>query len=257
MASTLPRVSIITVVYNDLAGLQHTAASVAAQTYPNIEWVVVDGASTDGTREWIAANTHRMGPWLSEPDKGIYDAMNKGLALATGHYVWFLNAGDLAYADHTLQHAITALADADVYYGDTALMNGQGQVIGLRDHKKLPRQLSWRHLRIGMVVCHQALIVRRSLALPYDASLRIAADIDWAIRVLRQARSICNTRQIICKFETGGASARRWRLALRERFGVLRRHYGLPITLLSHGEILLRALWRRMSGQPRKALSSH
>lgn len=239
-----PKVSIITVVYNDRDLLANTIESVLAQEYPYIEYLVIDGGSTDGTVDVIRQYADRIAYWVSEPDHGLYDAMNKGLAQASGDYVWFLNAGDLIYASDTLAEIIAHADGADCLYGQAALLDEQGNIVGLRKHKRLPKQLTWKHMRLGMVVSHQALIVARNIAPQYRTEYRIASDIDWTIRVLRKARRIRNTGHIVCKFLLGGLSSRHWRRSLLERFRILTQHFGLPLTVLSHTQIV----WEKVTG---------
>src|SRR4051812_1110497 len=97
-----PVLSVITVVYNNVSHIERTLLSVLDQTYPHIEYIVIDGASTDGTLVIIEKYKDRIAKLISEPDKGIYDAMNKGLAIATGDYVLFMNSGDEIYARETV-----------------------------------------------------------------------------------------------------------------------------------------------------------
>ncbi|MCB0642106.1 MAG: glycosyltransferase, partial [Phaeodactylibacter sp.] len=106
MENKHPKISVITVVYNAVDLLEDTLLSVLNQTYDNIEYVVVDGASTDGTTEIVHRYKDRIDRWVSEPDKGLYNAMNKGLAMATGDFVWFMNAGDHIYSPDTLEKAV-------------------------------------------------------------------------------------------------------------------------------------------------------
>jgi glycosyltransferase involved in cell wall biosynthesis len=241
-----PLVSIITVVYNGKNQLESTINNISKQDYKNIEYIIVDGKSTDGTLEVIAANQSIITKHVSEPDNGIYDAMNKGLQLATGDYVLFLNAGDLFYADITLADMLSQAGGADVLYGDAAIMNAQGIITHLRDHKRLPKQLSAWHMRLGMVVCHQSLLVRRAIAPLYDLRYQIAADIDWTIRVLRQAKTVRNTGLVVCKFLEGGTSAKRRRRSWAERWDIIRRQFGLPVAIASHLQIVWQALWRAL-----------
>lgn len=244
--TVFPRVSIITVVYNDRDLLADTIESVLAQTYPYIEYLIVDGASTDGTVDVIRQYEDRITGWSSEPDKGLYDAMNKGLARTTGEYVWFLNAGDLIYDNDTLEQVIAHADGADCLYGQAALLDETGNIVGLRKHKRLPKQLTWKHMRLGMVVSHQALIVARDIAPEYHTGYRIAADIDWTIRVLRKAKRVRNTGQILCKFLLGGLSSKHWQRSLLERFRILTRHFGLPLTVVSHLQIVA----EKIAGKP-------
>src|SRR5690606_30753578 len=130
MLEKKPKISIITIVYNNVRDIRYTLASVANQDYPNIEYIVVDGLSNDGTMEVIQEYRSHISTLVSEKDKGIYDAMNKGLKLATGDYVLFLNSGDELFANDTLSKVFAAGADADIYYGETKLVNEDREILG-------------------------------------------------------------------------------------------------------------------------------
>ena len=118
-----PRISVITVCLNAAPVIEATLRSVLAQDYPNLEYVVVDGGSTDGTADAIRRHAGRLAAFVSEPDQGVYDAMNKGVDLARGEYLLFLNAGDVLAAPDVIGRAAAA-ADADVLYGDFAYSEG-------------------------------------------------------------------------------------------------------------------------------------
>lgn len=232
--SFTPKISIITVVYNDAQGLETTLTSVANQSYKNIEYIVVDGASKDGTLEVIKKNEFKISVWKSEPDKGIYDAMNKGLALASGDYVWFMNAGDIIFSDNTLSEIFTNCeANADVYYGETQEINLEGETIGLR-RLKTPEQLNWLSFKRGMLVSHQSILIKKSLCKKYDTQYKISADIDWVIYALRKSKKIINTKLILSKFEVGGMSRQNIKTGLQERFKIMVNHYGFISTALNH-----------------------
>lgn len=232
--SFTPKISIITVVYNDAQGLETTLQSVANQSYKNIEYIVVDGASKDNTLEVIKKNEAKISIWKSEPDKGIYDAMNKGLALATGDYVWFMNAGDVIYNNETLSDIFkTCEANADVYYGETQEINMAGEAIGLR-RLKTPEQLNWLSFKRGMLVSHQSILIKKSFCKNYDTQYKISADIDWVIYALRKSKKIVNTKLILSKFEVGGMSRQNIKTGLQERFKIMVKHYGFFSTALNH-----------------------
>ena len=112
-----PTLSVITIVYNNVKHIERTIFSVVNQTYPNIEYIVVDGKSTDGTLQIIERYKTRIAKIISEKDEGIYDAMNKGLAAATGDYVIFMNSGDEFYKTDTVERVFETAPDADIYYG--------------------------------------------------------------------------------------------------------------------------------------------
>jgi glycosyltransferase involved in cell wall biosynthesis len=244
-----PSVSIITVVFNARDLLQGTMASVFEQSWPHIEYIVVDGGSSDGTAELIRAQAGRISRWVSEPDKGLYDAMNKGLRMATGDFVWFLNAGDRLFAPDTVERVmLQCTPQTDVLYGEVMLVDDQRRHLGTRSEltaQKLPDRLHWKSLRLGMVVCHQAILVRRSIA-PFFIENNLTADIDWVIRSLRQSRQSIATGLILAEYLQGGVSKKRHRRSLSDRYAVLKRHYGFLPNLLGHVWILLRALLHRL-----------
>lgn len=233
----LPKISVITVVFNGERYLEKTILSVANQTYPAIEYVIVDGGSTDKTLEIIARYRPEIQVLISEPDNGIYDAMNKGLKLATGDFVWFMNAGDTIYEPDTLSQALQKWAGEDVIYGTAALVDESGAFLGMR-RLTVPTKLTWRSMQLGMVVCHQAIIVRRSLAANYDLNHRYSADIDWAIRSLQNAQSALNTNLPLCSYLSGGFSAQNRLASLLDRWKIMTKHYGLVATFLNHFRIL-------------------
>ncbi|HUX85033.1 MAG TPA: glycosyltransferase family 2 protein [Chitinophagaceae bacterium] len=238
-----PLISIITVCFNARRHIEALLDNVALQTYPALEHILVDGGSTDGTLEIIRNRMAQVGTLISEPDQGLYDAMNKGMAAARGEYLFFLNADDELESPDTLERALAQMPGADGYYGEVMFMDGSGKPLGLRSTRtpqRVPEQLSWKSLRRGMVVSHQAFIVRRSLAPPFDLRYRVASDIDWMIRCLKSCKTLCNTHQVITRFRTGGLSKAKQRLAWRERFLILSRHFGFWPNLVDHGIIILR-----------------
>lgn len=243
-----PLISIVTVTYNCREQLRATLASVREQEFGGAEHIVVDGASTDGTAGLIREHASRLGAWLSEPDGGIYDAMNKGLRLARGRYVLFLNAGDTFYRPDTLKMIFAAQGNAppaDIYYGQTKITDLSGRITGDR-RLRAPENLNWKSFRHGMLVCHQSFIVKRSLAPSYDLAYSICSDIDWCIRCMKEARDIRYTGQYISCFLEGGVSRQQERRAWKERFSIMNKHYGPAVTLFSHLYIGFRFLRQRL-----------
>jgi glycosyltransferase involved in cell wall biosynthesis len=273
-----PVVSVITVVFNSVNLLERTIQSILSQTWPNIEAIIIDGGSKDGTVDIIRKYENHVAYWISEPDHGLYDAMNKGLEAATGDFVWFLNSGDLAYRDDTLEQVFKDQRpkneerrsdDQDIrpeignlkpdfqnpkpktqnliFYGDTMVVDSDYREIGLRRFRP-PEVLTWKSFRKGMLVCHQAILVSRAIAEPYDLKYKHSADFDWVLRALRKAEGregrraerIVNTRQILCSFLDGGHSKQNIPASLRERFDIMRRNYGLIPTTLRHFLIAIR-----------------
>lgn len=235
-----PRLTIITITFNAGKVLQRTMDSVAEQDYSYLDYVLVDGASHDNTVALIEAQRQQMSlRFVSEPDKGLYDAMNKGLALAEGEYVLFLNAGDTLANAHVVSEMFATRPGADVYYGHAMVVNLNGRKLGLRQPLP-PAKLTWKSLQWGMSVCHQAFVIKRSLALPYDLQYRICADIDWMIRCLKQAPDTIHTGGLVCRFLADGLSSTHRKKAWQERYRVLGKHYGWFQNLLNHLYIVLR-----------------
>ena len=198
-----PTFSIITITYNAERWLERTILSVLSQSYPNIEYILIDGASKDKTVEIIKQYESGIASWISEPDKGLYDAMNKGLKRATGDYVWFVNAGDSLYTSDTVQGVASLIQKKkvlpDIIYGDTILIDEEGKSLGKR-RLKAPDKLTWKKFRMGMLVCHQSFITKRTIAPLYDLTYRYSADFDWCIRCMKQAKRIYNTRMTLSNF---------------------------------------------------------
>ena len=267
--------SVITITYNAGAVLQRTLDSVLAQTYEGVEHLIIDGASTDGTlqmandykvrndeeppptppkEEGIAhhpqpPNDHHPHKVIihSEPDEGIYDAMNKGLTQASGDYVVFMNAGDFFPSADTLEqiahrcHLNELPSDSlpAVLYGNTDIVDSQGHYLHPR-RLQPPEHLSWRSFRQGMLVCHQAFYARADVAknLQYDTRYRYSADVDWCIRVMREADRLglplVNTHLTTACYTEEGTTTRHHRESLRERYRIMTHHYGHVSTFLMH-----------------------
>lgn len=243
--------SVITVVYNNANDLERTVRSVLNQTYPYIEYVVIDGGSTDGTLAILDRYKDQINTLVSEPDGGIYDAMNKGLRLATGDYVLFMNSGDEIYSPDTVERVFKSAADADIYYGETELYNERWEPIGMRRHRT-PEEFTWRSFRYGMNISHQAIYVRRAIAPFYDMQYKLSADVDWVINAAKKATTITNTRLVVAKYLVGGLSKKRHRESLKERYAILSKHYGGFNNAFNHGVIALKYLcYRLMKGKPR------
>jgi len=242
MTDFQPTLSVITIVYNNVRDIERTMLSVLNQTYSNIEYIVVDGLSTDGTIEVINRYKSRIAKLISEKDEGIYDAMNKGLASAAGDYVLFMNSGDEFYANDTVAGVFASAPYADIYYGETEMIDDEGQSLGQRRHKA-PKALTWRSFRYGMSVSHQAICIRRSLTEPYDRKYQLSADIDWILRAVKKAKKIVNVNQYVAKYLVGGMSKTKHRQSLMERFDIMRRYYGLVPTVFNHMLIAFNLGW--------------
>jgi len=246
MNSSTPFLSIITVVFNNLVGLKHTYQSIISQTTTDFEWLVIDGGSTDGTQEWLTDLAITNMRFISEKDAGLYDAMNKGLKLAMGTFVWFMNSGDSIYSPNTVQLLIAQSSGKDVLYGETMLVDENDNKLGIRSEKTtrvLPKKMNRFSMIKGMVVCHQSFIPQRSLAPAYNLKYRFSADIDWVISCLENASSIRNCNAILSNYLVGGISAQNQKLGWKERWEIYVAHYGFVYTVLAHIYIIFRYLW--------------
>lgn len=251
-------ITIITVTYHAEKVLQRTLDSVSKQTYTQIEHLIIDGASKDDTVK-IAEAYQSTVPYQvviqSEPDRGLYDAMNKGLRKATGDYLVFLNAGDTLHAEDTLsivantQHLASNAQRSAVLYGDTAIVDNKGNFLHLR-RLRPPKQLTWKSFKQGMLVCHQAFYVRRDIAQQeeYDLQYCHSADVDWCIRVMKRAEKLhlplLNTNTILADFLEGGDSTQNHHASLKERYRVMSHHYGAFQTFFLHLWFLVRTLYK-------------
>ena len=255
------RFTVVTITYNAEAVLQRTLQSVLRQTYGGVEHLIIDGASKDGTLR-MAEDYKRLSDQSelghkviikSEPDKGIYDAMNKGLTQASGDYIVFMNAGDCFPQDDTLEQVVHRCrlmeSPSDelpaVLYGLTDIVDGEGKFLY---HRRLqpPAQLSWRSFRQGMLVCHQAFYARTDIAknLQYDTRYRFSADVDWCIRVMREAERmnlpLVPVGIVTANYLEEGQTTQNHRASLIERFRVMCRHYGFFQTVALHFWFLVR-----------------
>lgn len=244
--------SVITVTYNAETTLQRTLESVERQSFVSrIEHIIIDGASTDNTLPLIDAYRDRN-PGMrlivkSERDRGIYDAMNKGLMAASGEFVCFLNAGDRFHCDSLIEDIFSGrdVAGVGVIYGNTDIVDNQGVFISPR-RLAPPQSLSWKSFRSGMLVCHQSFYARRDLCEPYDLRYRFSSDFDWCIRVMKKAKAdytlLYIKEPVFTDYLSEGMTTRNRMKSLRERFRIMSRHYGFVSTLSFHCWFVLRLL---------------
>lgn len=243
-----PRFTIITVTYNAGKVLDDTIQSVISQTYHHIEYIIIDGASKDNTLQVIDRYRNRIQKVISEPDHGLYDAMNKGMKWATGDYICFLNAGDSFHEDDTLLrmvHSIHGNELPDILYGETAIVDSNGHFLHMR-RLSAPEKLTWRSFRQGMLVCHQAFFVKRTLLEPYDLQYRFSSDFDWCIRMMKKSQTLHNTHLTLIDYLDEGLTTQNHKASLWERFHIMCRYYGWTSTLLHHIWFVVRALKTRV-----------
>jgi glycosyltransferase involved in cell wall biosynthesis len=247
--------TVVTITYNASAVLDRTLDSIFGQTYEDIEHLIIDGASTDDTLSKAEAYKQRSDESgyghkviiRSEPDSGIYDAMNKGLTQASGDYIVFMNAGDFFPDSDTLEQVahrcrLNELPSAElpaVLYGNTHIVDNDGHYLRPR-RLQPPEHLTWRSFRHGMLVCHQAFYARTDLAknLQYDLHYKYSSDVDWCIRVMREGERaglpLYNINKVVACYTEEGATTQHHLESLIERFHVMRRHYGLISTVIMH-----------------------
>jgi glycosyltransferase involved in cell wall biosynthesis len=208
-----PLFSIVTVVYNGKDSLGTTFESVFSQGFKDFEYIVVDGASTDGTVDIIKKNESQIASWISEPDHGIYDAMNKGISLSRGKWILFLNSGDRFYDGHVLSSFLASGFDqADIVYGD-AMIEYPGFDV---KYPIQPLEQMWKR----MPFCHQAMFCKTDVmrAFQFDTQYRLSADFDVIYRAFLQGMRFVYFERMVCLFNNkAGASIRNMALSVKER----------------------------------------
>lgn len=239
------KISVITVCYNAKATIERTLQSVTQQSYPNKEFVVIDGGSTDGTLEILKKYADQIDVLVSEPDKGIYDAMNKGIAKASGDYLIFINADDYFYDEFALERVAQA-PHADFIFGDQ-----YDEEDGSRELAQNLDALDVYHMFRGYFA-HQSILAKRELFQKYgnfDLSYKICADWDWILRCLVNGATTTRVGTPIAVFTVGGASgiAGKKGLLSRERKRLIKKNLGsLPVeNALMKTEKLFRNLLRK------------
>ena len=232
------KISIITVTFNAEKFILKTVQSVLNQTFSNIEYIIVDGNSKDKTVDIIKneSKLHTNIKWISEPDSGLYDAMNKGMNMATGDFVWFINAGDKIYSNSTAQHIadfIIQNPDCDIVYGQTKIIDLNDNICGER-HKIAPDNLKINSFLKGMVVCHQSFLVRLKIAPFYDLRYKFSSDFDWVCNCVKKSKKICYINEYLSLFMTSGISSKNRKNSLIERFNIMKYHFGIIKTFFAH-----------------------
>jgi glycosyltransferase involved in cell wall biosynthesis len=232
------KISVITVCYNSARTLERSLQSVAQQDWSEVEHIVIDGASTDGTKEILERFRSHLTYLLSEPDNGIYDAMNKGLAHATGDIVCFLNADDQYASTNVLSKVASQMGghNLDALMGDAAFFHEENLsrvVRRYRSDRFSPERLAW-----GWMPAHPALFLRKEVVQRvglFKTNYRIAGDFEFIVRVFHGHKvRYRHVPDVLVNMQTGGVSTRGWRAKIRLNQEVLRacRENGLNTNLL-------------------------
>lgn len=223
-----PLISVVTVCYNAAATIEQTLLSVLGQTYPHVEYIIIDGGSTDGTVDIIKKYADRLAYWVSEPDKGIYDAMNKGIAVATGEWINFLNAGDWYVEQEVLDKVSAHLTDdADIVYGDLLKSYKSGKYVG----KPIPID----HMEKIMVSPHPSSFIKTELIkqCPYNTKFRSSADYDFFYKAYKNGRKFKYMNVLVTDFDAEvGFSKSNFILARKEN-AILLGNWDKPLCKMS------------------------
>lgn len=201
----MKRFSIITINFNNCQGLSKTMDSVVAQTCTDFEWIVIDGGSSDGSKELIESRQNHITFWCSEPDKGIFNAMNKGVAHASGDYCLFLNSGDRLHSETVIQEVLPLLGDADFVCGDEGVVDSQYKQIRTRNN---PKVFDKYHLLISCL-WHQSTFIRTVLLKerPYVEDIKIVGDWETTFyQLVLQNKTYKHIPVIVSDFVIGGVS---------------------------------------------------
>ncbi len=242
-----PLITIITVTYNAENTLTPTMESVNAQTYTDFQHLIMDGASSDRTLETAKRLATDRTEIFSEPDSGIYDAMNKGMTHARGQYLIFLNAGDSFHSTDTLgliARTIESNGYPGIVYGQTQIVDSGRRYVADR-HLKAPEKLTYESFADGMLVCHQAFIALARIAPLYDTRYRFSADYDWCIQCLQHSRKNVYIPETLIDYLNEGTTTANHRKSLIERFRIMRYYYGTTKTISKHIMFLPRYINRK------------
>jgi glycosyltransferase involved in cell wall biosynthesis len=190
-----PVISVITVVYNRVHEIERTVQSIINQTYDRIQYIIIDGGSTDGTVDILKKYENKIAYWISEPDKGIYDAMNKGIERATGDYVNFMNCGDRFASEDVIQTFVKGQYEADIVYGEALVEYKSYSAL----FKRSPLKNMWRHSPF----CHQASFIKTALLKEwkYDLQYKIGSDHDFFYRAYINRKKFQYFDQLVCLFD--------------------------------------------------------
>lgn len=245
MSEDQPLFTVVTVCWNDLDGLQATGESLRSQSLTDFEWVVIDGGSSDGTREWLEAEAG-VARWVSEPDSGIYDAMNKGIDRAAGRYLLFLNSGDRLADPSVLADVGVAIAGtgAALVYGDAIDRAPDG-----RRYYREARSAAW--LWLGMPTQHQSMFFKRDPDLRYDTSFELSGDYALVAAIVKGGGEVVRLDRPISLYALGGRSTLDRKTGIREDRRVRHHILGIPWLLVWAIELAQRVHHLIRSAAPR------
>ncbi len=216
------RVSVVTVTYNAEQYLEETIQSIITQHYSDIEFIIIDGGSEDGTIEIIQKYQKDIAYWISEPDQGIYDAMNKGSAQATGEWINFMNAGDGFVDSHSVEMVLGQISDdIELVYGNTRFIDESGEELYIQIGKDV-KDFLWK----GIGFNHNSLFCKTALMKehPFDTYYKIVADSEFLIWAQEQGKKFCHLNMLINYFVIGGISHDQAALRLVERWKLVSDH---------------------------------
>jgi len=250
-----PTFSIITVNLGNVDCLERTIANIHAQSYTSYELIVIDGGTKGIDIDYFLNKYNKITVFISEIDRGIYDAMNKGITMAKGDYLWFLNSGDRFHHEQSLQDVLSAIEqnpNADVFFGDTDFVDEKYQSIGLISElkpQKFPEKITKSSFRFGMNICHQSIIVRTAISPNYNLEFKQASDIDWILNVLELNPITHKVPGVLSDFQIGGSSTENSRKAIKERYEIFKNHFGFLPNILAHVWIVIRRVLFNLKGR--------
>ncbi len=231
-----PPLTIITICYNERDGIEATCSSIAGQTWQNFEWIVIDGGSTDGTLDILEKYRDRINIFVSEKDDGLYHAMNKGIKLASGAYLNFMNAGDYLFDRYVLAHLFSQnLGDADIIYGDAIYLTSERKAT----HFQYPENLT-RDFFSNNCISHQASLIKRELFDRYglyNEQNKIISDWEKWIVFMHGGASFVRYGKLIAVHQYSGISSHLTTGHLRERHKIIEQYFGLkqkPVMIKKH-----------------------
>lgn len=243
------KISVITVTFNAASDISNTVYSVLRQTFKDFEYVIMDGNSSDATLDIIKRYNDSRIRLFSETDNGIYDAMNKALDRVTGSYVLFINAGDRLADNEVLEKyykAIIKYPNSDIIYGQTNLIDFNGNIVGKR-HLTAPKKLDFNSFKNGMMVCHQAFMVKKDIAPYYNLKYKFSADYEWCLKCLQISNSnVYLGDDAVIHYLNEGITTSNHKQSLKERFKIMCQYYGTVPTLFRHIKFGLRFLLRKL-----------